>query len=111
MESGREKEDAEKSDAAAVETADAAADDDEAFLTASSGESDDDDEMLELNENDLTNFRDMMQADFVTDRDRLFLDRVSNPPSTDVFPDVFAAPPVQKTIPTKDRSRTTTKVN
>ena len=92
MESGREKEDAEKSDAAAVETADAAADDDEAFLTASSGESDDDDEMLELNENDLANFRDMMQADFVTDRDRLFLDRVSNPPSTDAFPDVFAAP-------------------
>jgi len=92
MESGREKEDAEKTDEAAVETADAAADDDEAFLTASSGESDDEDEMLELNENDLANFRDMMQADFVTDRDRLFLDRVSNPPSTDAFPDVFAAP-------------------
>ena len=90
MENEREKEDAEKGDI----------EDDEAFLTASSGgesDADEDDDGEELNERDLAHFRDMMQSEFVTDRDRLVLDRMAHPPAHEDFPDVFATTPNRDT--------------
>jgi len=86
---GQEKEDPEKDP-----------DDDDAFLTASSGESDSEEAVDALADSDddaldAAALRDCLDDhDFVTDKDRLFLDRVAHPPDyndPNAFPDVFSS--------------------